>query len=126
MKIQDIRYKNLQVLLDEAGGNQAELARRTGTNAAYINQILNKSLLPSGKIRSVGERLARMLEQAFHKPDGWMDSPATMVQVSEPAAAYHSQSPDITRLIRIASKLNQGQLKMACRMLEGLTNDAID
>lgn len=126
MKIQDIRYQNLQTLLDEVGGNQAELARRAGTNAAYINQIINKSQLPSGKARSVGERLARMLEQAFKKPDGWLDLPATINQIAEPKAAYHSQSPNITRLISIASKLNHEQLKMACRMLEGLTNEAID
>ncbi len=126
MKIQDIRYQNLRTLLDEAGGNQAELARRAGTNAAYINQILNKSQLPSGKVRSVGERLARMLEQAFKKPDGWLDLPATMNLVAEPTPAYHSQSPDIARLIRIASKLNHEQLKMACSMLEGLTNEAVD
>ena len=126
MKIQDIRYHNLQALLIEVGGNQAELARRTGTNAAYINQILNNSQLPSGKIRSVGERLARMLEQAFQKPEGWMDSETTAAQVAEPTATYHSQSPDITKLINIASKLSHEQLEMACRMLEGLTNKVKD
>ncbi|MEH6529680.1 MAG: helix-turn-helix transcriptional regulator [Porticoccus sp.] len=126
MKIQDIRYHNLQALLLETGGNQAELARRTGTNAAYINQIINKSQLPSGKVRSVGECLARMLEQAFQKPEGWMDSETTAVQVAEPTAAYHSQSPDITKLIQIASKLSHDQIDMACRMLEGLTNKVKD
>jgi len=126
MKIQDIRYHNLQALLIEVGGNQAELARRTGTNAAYINQILNNAQLPSGKIRSVGERLARMLEQAFQKPEGWMDSETTAVQVAEPIAAYQTQSPDIAKLINIASKLSHEQLEMACRMLEGLTNKAKD
>jgi transcriptional regulator with XRE-family HTH domain len=126
MKIQDVRYHNLQALLIEVGGNQAELARRTGTNAAYINQILNNSQLPSGKIRSVGERLARMLEQAFQKPEGWMDSETTAVQVAEPIATYQTQSPDIAKLIHIANKLSQEQLEMACRMLEGLTNKVND
>ncbi len=126
MKIQDVRYHNLQALLIEVGGNQAELARRTGTNAAYINQILNNSQLPSGKVRSVGERLARMLEQAFQKPEGWMDSETTAVQVAEPIAAYQIQSPDIAKLIHIASKLSHEQLEMACRMLEGLTNKVND
>lgn len=122
MKIQDVRYQNLHALLTEMGGNQAELARRTRTNAAYINQIINKSLLPSGKVRAVGERLARKLEQAYQKPDGWMDTPnTTTFQLAEPTTIYESHSAELTRLISIARKLSREQLGMICKMLEGLT-----
>ena len=73
MTIDDIRYRNLLLLLQEAGNNQAEVARRCDTSPSYINQILRRLKTPKGTTRSVGTRLARRLEQGFSKPTGWMD-----------------------------------------------------
>ena len=73
MTIQQIRYHNLILLLAEAGGNQAELARRGETSASYINQILKGVKTKSGAARNIGDEVARKLEKGFNRHRGWMD-----------------------------------------------------
>ena len=119
MKIQQIRYQKLRLLLTECAGNQAELARKAETNPAYISQILNRTPLPSGRPRSVGERLARKLEYAFDKPDGWMDS-EYLPGVTEKPAEYRCPSPQMQRLITLAEQLTPTQLQAAISMLAEL------
>lgn len=118
MKIQEIRYQNLNTLLQVSNGNQAELARKVGTNSAYINQIINKTLLPSGKTRGVGEQLARKLEKAYQRPDGWMDTPHKLSDINEPKADYETHPDELAALIDIAKKLDEEQIKRVCAMLQ--------
>lgn len=127
MKIQNIRYQNLLRLLDEVQGNQAELARRANTNPAYISQIVNGSPLPSGRPRAVGDGLARRLERAFYKDEGWMDtseSGSTQVGlIAEPSASYQVGSPMIERLVAAAKQLDSRELELLCRMVEGMAGN---
>lgn len=71
-KLADIRYKNLLILVDEAGG-QAELARATGVSAAYISQLVTRAITPSGKVRNMGDATAEKLERGMKKEPGWLD-----------------------------------------------------
>ena len=120
--VQAIRYRKLQQLLQECSGNQAELARRAATNPAYISQILNNTKMPSGKPRSVGERLARKLERAFGKPEGWMDSAADN-RVAEPRANYGSSDTKIEAIVELGSQLTPEKLQTAINQLKQLGNN---
>lgn len=68
----DIRHHNLTLLIQEFGTATA-LAEATEASEKYISQIISKTPLPSGNPRQVGNNLARRLEQAASKPEGWMD-----------------------------------------------------
>ena len=72
MDIKQIRLRNLRILIGEAG-TIANLARLSNTAPAYLSQILNSLPTSTGRPRSVGDKLARKLEQAMNKPYGWMD-----------------------------------------------------
>jgi len=72
MDIKQIRLCNLRSLIAESG-TIAKLARLSETAPAYLSQILNSLPTSTGKPRSVGDKLARKLEQALNKPYGWMD-----------------------------------------------------
>lgn len=72
MDIKQIRLRNLRSLIAESG-TIANLARMSETAPAYLSQILNSLPTSTGKPRSVGDKLARKLEQALHKSYGWMD-----------------------------------------------------
>lgn len=71
-QIADIRHRNLLVLIEEAG-SAAELARKTGVQAAYISQVKNRTPTPSGRPRGIGDDIARQLEAGMGKSIGWMD-----------------------------------------------------
>ena len=72
MDIKQIRLRNLRSLIVESG-TIAKLARMSETAPAYLSQILNSLPTSTGKPRSVGDKLARKLEQALNKSYGWMD-----------------------------------------------------
>ena len=72
MDIKQIRLRNLRILIGEAG-TIANLARLSKTAPAYLSQILNSLPTSTGRPRSVGDKLARKLEEAMDKPYGWMD-----------------------------------------------------
>lgn len=68
MTIKEIRTENLVLLLKQSQLTQAEFAKKVGTSAAYISQIL------SSKIRRyMGDMVARNIEMAFGLYKGWMD-----------------------------------------------------
>lgn len=72
--INTIRRENLLRLLKEAG-TQESLAERCEVSHIYLNQIKNMRPDPTtGKVRNVGNQLARKLEKGMGKPQGWMDA----------------------------------------------------
>lgn len=82
----EIRLANLDRLVAEAGSLTA-VAERADTNLVYLSQLRHRT--PdhrTGKPREMGARMARRLERAFHKPEGWMDAPASLAM--EPKRAY--------------------------------------
>lgn len=120
MTIQSIRYQNLKILLLEADNRQAEMARRAGTHPAYISQILNRTLLPSGKPRSVGDRLARALETAFDKTHGWMDEIHVLNNhVGEGPSQYKTSRQT---LIELAETIDESHLSDAIQYLKKLAD----
>ncbi|MDM3872538.1 hypothetical protein QSV34_14390 [Porticoccus sp. W117] len=120
--VQDIRYRNLQRLLELCSGNQAELARKAASNPAYISQIVNRTPMPSGKPRNVGERLARNLEMAFGKSQGWMDT-MEEIGVAEQRASYEVSEARLQPLLEVARQLTSAQLKVAIDMLKVLAKN---
>ncbi len=75
MSVRTARRQKLDVLIDEAGG-VAPLARSAGVSEKYLRQILAGFQGPRDrKPRELGDRIARRLEAACGRPEGWMDEP---------------------------------------------------
>src|SRR5690606_33538582 len=56
-------------------GTQERLAEKCEVSHIYLNQIKNMRPDPTtGKVRNVGNQLARKLEKGMGKPQGWMDA----------------------------------------------------
>lgn len=71
--VADIRRENLKLAIRELG-TAAAVAETTGTSQQYISQILNCTLdIKTGQPRAMGSKLARRVEAALSKPQGWMD-----------------------------------------------------
>jgi len=66
--MEDIRVKRLrELLVENFGGSQTELSRRTGVSLAQLGQYF------SG-YRNMGEKVARKVESGAGKPKGWLDT----------------------------------------------------
>lgn len=71
MDIAEIRRRNLRLLIDQQfAGVAAELARLLGKQPSELSRIF--SSIPAHR-RNIGSRLARTIEQAVGKENGWMD-----------------------------------------------------
>lgn len=74
MDNKEIRYRNLQILIREAG-SQAELAKICNISVGYLGQLNIKAIAHSGKSpRGPGKELAAKLELGMGKEKGWMDN----------------------------------------------------
>jgi len=62
-----IRRMNVRLLEKEVGTLTA-LGKLAGTSQSYLSQCVGK-----GAFRNIGNPLARRLESATGKPEGWMD-----------------------------------------------------
>lgn len=72
--IGEIRLKNLETLIREAGTMEA-LAVKAGTTSIYLSQLRNRAVdAKTGRPREMGSSMARRLEIAAGKPKGWMDA----------------------------------------------------
>jgi hypothetical protein len=81
MDVKQVRRENLDRLIKEAG-NLSRLAAKGGSSYDNLSQIVNGTLLPSGKPRGIGNDLARSLEVASKKPVGWMDQDHTLTRLN--------------------------------------------
>jgi len=68
MDIKQIRLSNLKTAIDIAGGASV-LADKADTNPSYLSQILSTK-----HPATVGGNLARKIEKAINKEEGWMDT----------------------------------------------------
>ena len=75
-----IRLANLRVLMKKAGG-PAEAARKLDMDDSQLSQIAGKN-----PIRNIGATLARRIEKAFHRPEGWLDVPHSQLLLPQPPA----------------------------------------
>lgn len=81
-----IRQANLQRLAVELGSLDA-VAALADTNPVYLSQLRNASRdSRTGRPREMGPALARRIEVAAGKPEGWMDH--QHLDAGEPKAAY--------------------------------------
>ncbi len=71
MNIKEIRKANLDDLLKQY--KAAEIARKADTKPAYISQIVTGVKTTGGRVRGIGDDLARKIESGLGLPGGWMD-----------------------------------------------------
>lgn len=88
------RLRNLRRLLDEFNGDLTRLARDADTSYDNLWQILNGTLLPSGKPRGIGDELAGKLERGARKPAGWMDQNHDLSSEAMAIAEMFSRLPE--------------------------------
>jgi hypothetical protein len=80
MDVKAVRRQNLLALLEECG--REHLAREAQTAPAYLSQLKSRRTEAY-----VGHDLARRLEAAAGKPEGWMDLPHGDAEVIAEAVA---------------------------------------
>lgn len=106
MDVRDIRRRNLAALVTKHGGNKA-LADATGTDPAYISQLLSPRIKAN-----LGHELARRIESRLQLPAGWMDQPHDVPpQANEKPAAYAVEiatTPAPVRLCPVISWVQAG------------------
>ena len=69
-----IRIQNLEELIRKAG-TLDKVAQVAGSSAVYLSQVRTGAIdVSTGRRRELGTRMARRLETAFEKPEGWMDT----------------------------------------------------
>ncbi|GAB3099818.1 LexA family transcriptional regulator [Pseudomaricurvus hydrocarbonicus] len=107
MDIKRIRAQNLETLIAECDSVKA-CAAKIGIEPSYISQIR------SG-LKNIGHQIARRAEQAFNKPQGWMDQShqAEYFQTEEGRPHYHTHantapSPQIKGYIPLISWVQAG------------------
>jgi hypothetical protein len=66
--VSDIRRTNARALADKAGG-LAAFARRIERSDPFVSQLLGRN-----PTREIGHGTARLIEQAFGLPLGWLDA----------------------------------------------------
>lgn len=67
MTREEIRRENARNLADLAGG-QVEFGRALNMVPSQVSQIIGKT-----PVKNIGNSIAKRIEQAFNKPDGWLD-----------------------------------------------------
>lgn len=67
MTREEIRRENARNLADQAGG-QVEFGRALNMVPSQVSQIIGKT-----PVKNIGNSIAKRIEQAFNKPDGWLD-----------------------------------------------------
>lgn len=103
-----IRKRNLTALI-ELYGSQNALAEAVDTAPAYISQILSDK-----SKASIGDALARKIEQKLGKPHGWMDvdhNAEAASSVNESQASYTALAPELQELLAAAkAAMNSGSI----------------
>lgn len=73
--IDEVRRRNLELAIKRMG-SAAKLADASGTSAAYLSQIKNKTPdSKTGKPKAMGDDMARRIEAAIGERTGWLDTP---------------------------------------------------
>ena len=132
--VDEIRLENLLALIEEMGTQEA-VAEAGGTSSVYLSQIKNRTPdKKTGKLRQMGDDMARKLEEGCKKERGWMDNThagavayadaptvVPLVAAEPRPAGQHQDRFDVwTRAaIEILQKLDMGQRQaMVARMRE--------
>jgi hypothetical protein len=103
-----IRRENLVLLAEELGSMEA-VAARVDSTPVYLSQIRRQ--MPDSRTkrpRELGTELARRLERACEKPDGWMDQ-----DHSSPEAAPELVVADVMHALGKDSRTTFDVLKLS-------------
>lgn len=113
--IAEIRLQNLELLVDEFGTSD-KVAAKADTSPVYLSQLRNKTPdSKTGKLRQIGDPLARKLETGCGKELGWMDNqhyPST------------HRSRQITQIVRIMEHMEDWQLDQATKIIDTIAQPA--
>lgn len=102
LTVHEVRHANLQMLIKQLGSVQA-LADLLGRSHSQVSQLRTRSVnKATGKVRVIGDDLARIIEQKVGKPHGWMDS---LDPDAEPGAAKRTRAAS-PRSASIADRLD--------------------
>lgn len=109
----EIRLGNLRRYLEErCGGNQSELARRTGKHPGYISDLLRGQ-------KSFGEKVARDFERQLRLAPGVLDdSQPGQLAVEEPRAIYADTTA--SRIVVALSPLDDSVQQAILTLVESL------
>lgn len=88
MRSSDIRRQNARNLAEDIGGS-AELARRISMSDSQVSQLIGEN-----PVKNIGQIIARRIEEAFNKPEGWLDIPHDYVAPASDAHAVREKSVD--------------------------------
>ena len=97
-----IRLKNLRELIDKAGG-PAEAARKLDMDDSQLSQIAGKN-----PVRNIGPGLARRIEKAFRKAEGWLDVPHGQLPLQERSERNVGPARDLQREVPLISWVQAG------------------
>lgn len=120
--IDQTRRDRLEMLIREHNNSIAELnvAMEMDRTDATFSQIRNQALhSKTGKPRSMGDDLARRLENKLGKPEGWMDTPPTYVEL-------HGDEDPRAKVMVLLESLPKDQWPTAARLLDALAKPAAD
>jgi len=117
--ISETRRQRLAMLLQKHGSlatlNEAIGLARTD---ATLSQIKNQSAHHgTGKPRSMGDDLARKIEQTLSLEVGWMDTPASYAEL-------HGQADPIGLAIKVLETMEPEARYQALRLLDALAQPA--
>ena len=98
-----IRLINLRALIKKAGG-PAEAARKLDMDDSQLSQIAGKN-----PVRNIGATLARRIEKAFHRPEGWLDVPHSQMLLPQPPTDQNiSPARDLRNEVPLISWVQAG------------------
>ena len=94
LSVFDIRRDNL-IKLAKKQGSIAEINVALGRKRAdaYLYAIVAKTRNTRGKIKNLGEQMARQIETALRLPPGYMDQAHQAVQAANPAPIRSNNAP---------------------------------
>lgn len=113
--IAEIRLENLELLIGEFG-TQEKVAELAGTSPVYLSQIRNAAAdSKTGKVRQIGDPLARKLEEGCNKEIGWMDNPQI---------PHTYRGGQIAAALAVMERMDPEQLSRAVKILDTLAEPA--
>lgn len=99
MTREETRRENARRLAHDAGGH-TEFGRLVGMERSQVSQLIGKT--PK---KNIGNSIARRIELAFHRPEGWLD-----VEHPEVGANDHLESnPSSVPFLSGVSRVNVGE-----------------
>lgn len=97
MLTSDIRRRNARSL-SEVAGSSAEFARRIEMSDSHVSQLIGEN-----PTKNIGNKIARRMEAAFDKQEGWMD----VVQESSIANNLDGDAPSPDKVQKVTGGIEQ-------------------